>query len=95
MCWQPAILVAGQRPHSSPELEFCALSDGDGSRIGYQPNSADPLIAVLFALALMTIRAHQTTRRPAVGRFAMVRIAVYFAPIGAFGSGAFAIVKYG
>jgi hypothetical protein len=50
-------LVAGQRPHWSPELEFCALSDGDGSRIGSQPNSADPLIAVSFALALQSKRA--------------------------------------
>jgi aerobic C4-dicarboxylate transport protein len=57
-------------------------------------------IAVLFALALCYERERtqpliDLLERISVGLFGMVRIIMYFAPIGAFGAVAFTIAKYG
>jgi aerobic C4-dicarboxylate transport protein len=57
-------------------------------------------VAVLFALALCHDRERtkplvDLIERISVGLFGMVRIIMYFAPIGAFGAMAFTIGKYG
>jgi aerobic C4-dicarboxylate transport protein len=57
-------------------------------------------IAVLFALGLSYERERtkpllDLLERISVGLFGMVRIIMYFAPIGAFGAVAFTIAKYG
>jgi aerobic C4-dicarboxylate transport protein len=57
-------------------------------------------VAVLFALALSYERERtkpllDLLERISVGLFGMVRIIMYFAPIGAFGAVAFTIAKYG
>jgi aerobic C4-dicarboxylate transport protein len=57
-------------------------------------------VAILFALALSYDRERtqplvDLLDRISVGLFGMVRIVMYFAPIGAFGAVAFTIAKYG